>query len=207
MSKPRQSQDLPVGMGVSCTQTSTNTGEMRGMRDWGEWITKGVGVIRVSCYTSVTLLEDGRMRLRLYGQQHVNKGGGHICKTARWPHGAGGHLGCCRLEARCATRRMTTTAGATECDIDNSACVNMAEDYASSNRTRHIARRHMRVREATHRGIMRVRLVASADNIADFSTKVLEKFLFQKHRRVIMNLVARAGGRVGQVVAAYAGRG
>ena len=45
----------------------------------------------------------------------------------------------------------------TECDIDNSSCVNVAEDYASSNRTRHIARRHMRVREATHRGIMRVR--------------------------------------------------
>ena len=75
---------------MSCTQTSTNTGEMRGMRDWGEWITKGVGVIRVSCYTSVTLLEHGRMRLRA---QHVNKGGGHICKTARWPHGASGHLG------------------------------------------------------------------------------------------------------------------
>ena len=95
----------------------------------------------------------------------------------------------------------------TECDIDNSSCVNIAEDYASSNRTRHIARRHMRVREATHRGIMRVRLVASADNIADFFTKVLEKFLFQKHRRVIMNLVARSAGKVGQVVAAYAGRG
>ena len=95
----------------------------------------------------------------------------------------------------------------TECDIDNSSCVNVAEDYASSNRTRHIARRHMRVREATHRGIMRVRLVASADNIADFFTKVLEKFLFQKHRRVIMNLVARSAGKVGQVVAAYAGRG
>ena len=60
------------------------------MRDWGEWITKGVGVIRVSCYTSVTLLEHGRMRLRA---QHVNTGGGHICKTRRWPHGASGHLG------------------------------------------------------------------------------------------------------------------
>ena len=75
---------------VSCTQTSTNTGEMRGMRDWGERITKGVGVTRVSCYTSVTLLEHGRMRLQA---QHVNKGGGHICKTHRWPHGASGHLG------------------------------------------------------------------------------------------------------------------
>ena len=30
------------------------------------------------------------MRLRA---QHVNKGGGHICKTARWPHGASEHLG------------------------------------------------------------------------------------------------------------------
>ena len=95
----------------------------------------------------------------------------------------------------------------TECDIDNSSCVNIAEDYASSNRTRHIARRHMRVREFTHRGVMRVRLVPSADNIADFFTKVLEKFPFQKHRRVIMNLVARSAGRAGQLVAAYAGKG
>ena len=53
-------------------------------------ITKGVGGIRVSCYDPVTLLEHGRMRLRA---QHVNKGGGHICKTHRWPHGASGHLG------------------------------------------------------------------------------------------------------------------
>ena len=65
-------------------------GEMRGMCDEGERITKGVGGIRVSCYGPVTLLEHGRMRLRA---QHVNKGGGHICKTARWPHGASGHLG------------------------------------------------------------------------------------------------------------------
>ena len=49
------------------------------MCDEGERITKGVGGIRVSCYDPVTLLEHGRMRLRA---QHVNKGGGHICKTA-----------------------------------------------------------------------------------------------------------------------------
>ena len=60
------------------------------MCDEGERITKGVGGIRVSCYDPVTLLEHGRMRLRA---QHVNKGGGHICKTHRWPHGASGHLG------------------------------------------------------------------------------------------------------------------
>ena len=75
---------------VSCTQTSTNTGDMRGMCDGGERITKGVGGIRVSCYDPVTLLEHGRMRLLA---QQVNKGGGHICKTHRWPHGASGHLG------------------------------------------------------------------------------------------------------------------
>ena len=59
------------------------------MCDEVERITKGVGGIRVSCYGPVTLLEHGRMRLRA---QHVNKGGGHICKTRRWPHGASGHL-------------------------------------------------------------------------------------------------------------------
>jgi hypothetical protein len=66
---------------------------MRGMCDEGKKITKGVGGIRVSCYDPVTLLEHGRMRLRA---QHVNKalkGGGHICKTHRWPHGDSGHLG------------------------------------------------------------------------------------------------------------------
>jgi len=51
------------------------------------------------------------------------------------------------------------------------------------------------------------RTLSSEVNIADFFTKVLEKFLFQKHRRVIMNLVARSTGRAGQLVAAYAGRG
>jgi hypothetical protein len=65
----------------------------------------------------------------------------------------------------------------------------------------------MRVREFTHRGVMRVRLVPSADNIADFFTKVLEKFPFQKHRRVIMNLVDRSAGRAAQLIAAYAGNG
>ena len=92
-------------------------------------------------------------------------------------------------------------------DIDNSSCINVAEDYGSSSRTRHIARRHMRVREFVHRGILHTNLVPSAENISDFFTKVLEKALFQKHRRVVMNLVARSLGKVGQTVAAYAGRG
>ena len=61
---------------------------MRGMRDWGEWITKGDGVIRVSCYTSVTLLEYGRMRLRA---QQVNKGGSHICSEIA-EHAAAGRM-------------------------------------------------------------------------------------------------------------------
>ena len=74
----------------------------------------------------------------------------------------------------------------------------------------HCASSHARSRVHSpqrHRCVMRVRLVPSADNIADFFTKVLEKFPFQKHRRVIMNLVARSAGRAGQLVAAYAGKG
>ena len=82
-------------------------------------------------------------------------------------------------------------------DIDNSSCINIAEEYGSSSRTRHIARRHMRVREFVHRGILHTNLVPSAENISDFFTKVLEKALFQKHRRVVMNLVARSLAKVG----------
>ena len=50
-------------------------------------------------------------------------------------------------------------------DIDNSSCINVAEDYGSSSRTRHIARRHMRVREFVHRGILHTNLVPSTENI------------------------------------------
>ena len=78
---------------------------MRGMRDWDEWITKEVGVIRVNCYTSVTLLEHGRMRLRA---QDVNKGGGsHFSKQ---------HAG--RMEPQWASRvALGTSAKYTSCGV------------------------------------------------------------------------------------------
>ena len=92
------------------------------MRDWGERITKGVGVTRVSCYTSVTLLEHGRMRLRA---QHVNKGGGHICKTARWPHGASGHLGS-HLALRAWWRALVSPRGILAFALWEPACCSQA---------------------------------------------------------------------------------
>ena len=49
------------------------------MCDEGERITKGVGGIRVSCYTPVTLLEHGRMRLQA---QHVVRGHTEVVRRA-----------------------------------------------------------------------------------------------------------------------------
>ena len=106
----------------------------------------------------------------------------------------------------CADLRLKQV-NATEMDIDNTSCNDIASDYGSSAKTRHIARRHMRVREFVHRGVARMRVVPSADNISDFFTKVLAKEPFQRHRRIIMNLVARSAGRVAQTVKPYAANG
>ena len=96
---------------------------------------------------------------------------------------------------------------ATVVDIDNTSCNDIASDYGSSNKTRHIARRHMRVREFVHRGVVSMNVVPSADNIADFFTKALAREPFQRHRRVIMNLVAKSMGRAVRGVKAYAAHG
>ena len=46
--------------------------------------------------------------------------------------------------------------------------------------TPHSAPTHARVREFVHRGVARMRVVPSADNISDFFTKVLAKEPFQR---------------------------
>ena len=59
----------------------------------------------------------------------------------------------------------------------------------------------MRIHEFTHRKITAVKHIPSADPLADFFTKVLSKDTLQRHRRAVMNLVARSVGIVGRIAA------
>ena len=66
----------------------------------------------------------------------------------------------------------------------------------SSKKTRHIARRELIVREREVEGQLELVKVASADNLADMFTKVLDRTPFVKLRRLTLNLLVRAATAV-----------
>ena len=72
--------------------------------------------------------------------------------------------------------------------IDNKGAVDMALDYRSGPRTKHIARRHLKIRELVAEAVVAVKRVATADNIADIFTKPLEKKQFEALRDKLLNM-------------------
>ena len=71
--------------------------------------------------------------------------------------------------------------------VDNKGVVDMSEDYVSNNRTKHIERRHLKIRELVEQGIIKVAHVAGEDNIADILTKPLGRRRFEKLRKNLLN--------------------
>ena len=59
---------------------------------------------------------------------------------------------------------------------------------ASFHETKHIERRHLKIRELVLDAILRVQYVASKDNIADIFTKPLDKKTFITLRTKLLNL-------------------
>ena len=72
--------------------------------------------------------------------------------------------------------------------IDNQGAVALAHDYVSNSKTKHIERRHLKIRELVLDAILRVQYVASKDNIADIFTKPLDKKTFIPLRTKLLNL-------------------
>eukprot|EP00962_Isochrysis_galbana_P014447 scaffold4142_cov118-Isochrysis_galbana.AAC.6 len=56
-----------------------------------------------------------------------------------------------------------------------------------TSRSRHIARRHLKVREYVADGILAVSHVPTLENAADIFTKPLEAVAFNKHRAFLMS--------------------
>ena len=88
------------------------------------------------------------------------------------------------------------TQGTVEMDLDNQAAGDIAQDYSASNRTKHLARRDFRVREAVFTSRLSIRRVPTKDNVADLYTKVFTQQTFHRLRGWALGSVLSAGTSV-----------
>ena len=61
-------------------------------------------------------------------------------------------------------------------------------DYISNERTKHIERRHLKVRELVEDAVINVKYIATHLNVADIFTKPLERKQFQSLRDKLFNI-------------------
>jgi hypothetical protein len=71
--------------------------------------------------------------------------------------------------------------------IDNQGAVALAHDYVSNSKTKHIERRHLKIRELVEAGQVRPEFVPTEMNVADILTKPLGRRRFEKLRRLLLN--------------------
>jgi hypothetical protein len=73
--------------------------------------------------------------------------------------------------------------------LDNKGAIDLAHDYRANERTKHIARRHFKIRELVEEAAIRVKFVASESNISDIFTKCLPPKKFEELRNKLLNMV------------------
>ena len=78
--------------------------------------------------------------------------------------------------------------GSVKLFVDNSGAVDMSKDYVANNRTRHIERRHLKIRELVQRSIIDTQWIKTDDNVADIFTKYLGRDKFKKFRSELLNM-------------------
>ena len=72
--------------------------------------------------------------------------------------------------------------------VDNSGVIALSKDYKVNERTKHIERHHFKIRELVEQATLRVKYIASSDNISDIFTKALDNATFCKLRAKLLNL-------------------
>lgn len=77
---------------------------------------------------------------------------------------------------------------ATPVFVDNSGAVNVAKNFNSNKRAKHIDRRVNFLNDYTEAGDIQVLPIATKDNVADVMTKPLGKPVFLKHREALVKL-------------------
>ena len=78
--------------------------------------------------------------------------------------------------------------GPTDMYVDNKGVIDISQDYLANERTKHIERRHLKIRELVLDAVIRIQYVASKSNIADIFTKALDKKPFIELRAKLLNL-------------------
>ena len=86
--------------------------------------------------------------------------------------------------------------GTIQMDLDNQPAGDIAQDYSASNRTKHLARRDFRVREAVFSSLLTIRRVPTRDNVADLYTKVFTQQTFHRLRGWALGSIMVAGTSV-----------
>lgn len=76
----------------------------------------------------------------------------------------------------------------TDLFVDNKGVIDMSRDYISNERTKHIERRHLKVRELVKEAVINVKYVASRFNVADIFTKPLDRKQFQDLRNKLFGI-------------------
>ena len=79
-------------------------------------------------------------------------------------------------------------SGPTELGMDNKAGIDLAYNAEHHDRTKHIERRHLFIREMVENFKISVPYVRTAENIADFFTKALAAGDFYRFRNITMNI-------------------
>ena len=70
--------------------------------------------------------------------------------------------------------------------VDNKGAIQLAKECKITHQSRHITRRHLKIREYTHDEIIDVKWVPTLHNISDLLTNPLNKGTFLRHRDAIM---------------------
>ena len=70
--------------------------------------------------------------------------------------------------------------------FDNKGAIQLAKECKITHQSRHITRRHLKIREYTHDKIIDVKWVPTLHNISDLFTKPLDKSTSLRHRDAVM---------------------
>ena len=71
--------------------------------------------------------------------------------------------------------------------IDNTGAIFLVKNHKVGSRTKHIAVRHLYMRELRERGEVKVQFIPTAQNVSDIGTKNLAEKLFNKHANRVLD--------------------
>ena len=82
---------------------------------------------------------------------------------------------------------------AVEVCTDSKAAFDLCHRFTSSQHSRHVDRKLFKMRELRGAGIVALRHIPGETNPADLFTKILTRQPFEKHRKVVLNVLGDTG--------------